>query len=673
MDIKLALINLFDILLRVPSLFLLDEIFQSNLSDLGLYPSSLLPLHKEADFDFVTGESNHTLVKPYSSKDNYDPIAFGNLTLGLSNVIEYGISTPFFSYLDWIFINGGVLGILLQLFLLLSGILFSLFTLTLWTKHMVKMYSFLFSVFLINVSYRCNHQASINLGQASIMPLRSLLNLDLVTVFESIPAVFYVLWNIASQAVLASGYLFVHSKPSIPMLQGMLALSFIIPSFTVMLPLANNPVPMWGLILLSAHAVFVICFKLPKVYAEVKDRICYVVAVVRVEGVMTFVETEWLRLSIPSIFRAFWFIRSGIYFYVYAASAAHQEWDAENLIPLAKIILVRGCETLPSILGMSAIFAWISSKTYGMCQKFLLIPNEEVAHVGPVSGVLFIILAFQNGLSTLKPAARIVRLLRNVFLLIACFLHFIHNAVDPVLMSLAASANPDYSRHMRALSIYAVLTFVTLSGLSLLWSTHLMSTWLLAVSGFSIEVVSKVVISLTLYALFLADAKFNDFWDKLDDYVYCVRCVGRALEFLVGLFLLCNSAFILVFESGGAIRAVLVGLHAYFNLWCEARVGWNTFTRRRTAVHKIATLDTVSSSVQIDDVCAICFNDLRSASPNVTVKVTPCRHYFHDVCLRKWLYIQDRCPMCHQTLWPPAKTTSEAQIAEEEEIAPHQE
>ena len=121
MDIKLALINLFDIILRVPSLFLLDEIFQSNLSDLGLYPSSLLPLHKEADFDFVTGESNHTLVKPYSSKDNYDPIAFGNLTLGLSNVIEYGISTPFFSYLDWIFINGGVLGILLQLFLLLTG------------------------------------------------------------------------------------------------------------------------------------------------------------------------------------------------------------------------------------------------------------------------------------------------------------------------------------------------------------------------------------------------------------------------------------------------------------------------------------------------------------------------------------------------------------------------
>jgi hypothetical protein len=77
-------------------------------------------------------------------------------------------------------------------------------------------------------------------------------------------------------------------------------------------------------------------------------------------------------------------------------------------------------------------------------------PNDEgSSHVGPVSAVLFIILAFQNGLSALKPAARIVRLLRNVFLLIACFLHFIHNAVDPVLMSLAARYLHDYTAHIR--------------------------------------------------------------------------------------------------------------------------------------------------------------------------------------------------------------------------------
>ena len=88
------------------------------------------------------------------------------------------------------------------------------------------------------------------------------------------------------------------------------------------------------------------------------------------------------------------------------------------------------------------------------------------------------------------------------------------------------------------------------------------------------------------------------------------------VDFLVGLFLLCNSAFILVFESGGAIRALLVGLHAYFNLWCEARVGWKIFTRRRTAVHKIATLETVEKLDELDDVCAICFHDLKSTGSN---------------------------------------------------------
>lgn len=28
--------------------------------------------------------------------------------------------------------------------------------------------------------------------------------------------------------------------------------------------------------------------------------------------------------------------------------------------------------------------------------------------------------------------------------------------------------------------------------------------------------------------------------------------------------------------------------------------------------------------------------------------VTPCSHFFHANCLRKWLYVQDTCPLCHQ-------------------------
>ena len=34
--------------------------------------------------------------------------------------------------------------------------------------------------------------------------------------------------------------------------------------------------------------------------------------------------------------------------------------------------------------------------------------------------------------------------------------------------------------------------------------------------------------------------------------------------------------------------------------------------------------------------------------------VTSCHHFFHGACLRKWLYVQDSCPMCHQRVTPAA-------------------
>jgi E3 ubiquitin-protein ligase RNF139 len=55
-----------------------------------------------------------------------------------------------------------------------------------------------------------------------------------------------------------------------------------------------------------------------------------------------------------------------------------------------------------------------------------------------------------------------------------------------------------------------------------------------------------------------------------------------------------------------------------------------------------------------DDVCAICYQDL------TTARITKCNHYFHGVCLRKWLYVQDICPLCHETLYNLNDTNDES-------------
>lgn len=214
-------------------------------------------------------------------------------------------------------------------------------------------------------------------------------------------------------------------------------------------------------------------------------------------------------------------------------------------------------------------------------------------------------------------------------------------------MSLSASHNPSTHRHVRALGVCAFLIIFPISLLVYLWSQHTISTWLLAVSAFSIEVIVKVIVSLMIYSLFLIDAYRSTFWEQLDDYVYYIRAFGNTIEFCFGIFLFFNGAWILLFESGGAIRAVMMCIHAYFNIWCEARAGWSVFMKRRTAVNKINSLREASPDQldRLDDVCAICYQEMHSA------KITCCNHYFHGVCLRKWLYVQDRCPLCHDILY----------------------
>lgn len=50
-----------------------------------------------------------------------------------------------------------------------------------------------------------------------------------------------------------------------------------------------------------------------------------------------------------------------------------------------------------------------------------------------------------------------------------------------------------------------------------------------------------------------------------------------------------------------------------------------------------------------------------------SAKITRCNHYFHGVCLRKWLYVQDRCPFCHEIIMnqDPLATPANAQPTEQ--------
>ena len=277
------------------------------------------------------------------------------------------------------------------------------------------------------------------------------------------------------------------------------------------------------------------------------------------------------------------------------------------------------------------------------------------------------LLAFQTGLSSIEPPARILRLFRNVCLIVVAVLQSQHTVVHGQLMSLGAGQNIHIIRHVRALTLAAFLAVTPAIFVWWLWTTEdKADTWLLALTALSAEIIVKVLVSVLTYVLFIIDSARSTFWNNFDDYVYVVQSVGKTIEFFIGIFLFVNGVWKFVFESGGAVRAVMMCLHAYFNIWLQAIKGWRTFIRRQGASKKVGLLPVATERqiAKFDDVCSICYHPF-----NGCVRVTNCEHLFHDVCLRKWLYIKDVCPLCHQSIVASSTSEVASQVGTRDRLA----
>lgn len=537
----------------------------------------------------------------------------------------------------------------------------------LYTKHLVIVYLYLMSVGIVFVSYWTNVSAMKQIQTLTLAAtdpatsiLEDILNLNMKNLLDLDGPGILVIQNFAIQFLLAVLFRNVHLGPRHATIQKLLPLSFMAPSFLAMLPVPQNLLhhsPVFSSLLPLFLVKYVLWSSAYNVIQVIYAGYQHGRLFVSNYGLSALVETEWMRLNVPCVLRVFWVMRVAEHAILLLMD--NYEEDAEeglkvstllavqSLASMAKSLLVTGCETITAVLGMTSVISFFCHYIGNFFQWILLTDEEEDKSIGTVSAILFYILALQTGLTSLNPEKRFIRLCRNFCLLFTALLHFLHNIVNPMLMSLSASHNPSTHRHVRALGVCAFLIIFPISLLVYLWSQHTISTWLLAVSAFSIEVIVKVVVSLMIYSLFLIDAYRSTFWEQLDDYVYYIRAFGNTIEFCFGIFLFFNGAWILLFESGGAIRAVMMCIHAYFNIWCEARAGWSVFMKRRTAVNKINSLREASADQldTLDDVCAICYQEMHSA------KITRCNHYFHGVCLRKWLYVQDRCPLCHDILY----------------------
>lgn len=533
--------------------------------------------------------------------------------------------------------------------LCVAGIIGCSIVLVLSQKSLFRFYSLFFGVLLCLTSVLVNyHIADIHHEGAP----------DLGLLPRTRPALWLAL--VALQLVLATGYVFLLDIKA--PYSGLVMLDVLFPVIGFLIHLPPDVRRALGVIsgfLLGLNTAVCLLIRLRGLYYSCRYVYLLVRHMYRIYGLQLLLEDTWKRIRVPDVLRVFWITRvlAQAVVLLYAVRVAHMEetggdgfyitWDV--FWDLCSSLIISGCDSTLTVLGMSAV---ISSAAHYLGLGVLLFigsaEDEEDRRLGFVAPVLFFILALQTGLSGLEPVERLVRLSRNLCLLLTAVLHFVHGMTEPVLMALSASHVRSFRRHAPALLVSLALLTLPIILSIVLWQRYALNTWLFAVTAFCVELCLKVLVSLTVYVLFMVDGHYGALWEKLDDYVYYVRSAGNVVEFVFGIVMFGNGAYTMAFESGSKIRACMMCLHAYFNIYLQAKSGWRTFAKRRAAVRRIHQLPEVTGGELrgVEDVCAICYQEFVAAA-----RVTPCHHYFHALCLRKWLYIQDTCPMCHQRVY----------------------
>uniref|UniRef100_A0A670IUI1 RING finger protein 145-like n=1 Tax=Podarcis muralis TaxID=64176 RepID=A0A670IUI1_PODMU len=263
---------------------------------------------------------------------------------------------------------------------------------------------------------------------------------------------------------------------------------------------------------------------------------------------------------------------------------------------------------------------------------------------GVTEGVTLLLLALQTGLLGLQLLERTFLLSIILFIVVTSTLQSMIEIADPIVLGLGATRNRSFWKHFRGISMCLfLLVFPGFMAYKIAHFFH-MDFWLLILVSSCMLTSLQVMGTLFIYTLFMIELFQDTPMEKMDEIVYYINAVSRVLEFLVAVCVVAYGTWESIFGEWSWLGASVIIIHCYFNVWLRAHSGWKSFLLRREAAKKISLLPRATSRQLLDhnDVCAICFQEMTLAV------VVPCGHFFHDGCLRKWFFVQDTCPLCHQ-------------------------
>ncbi|XP_051956543.1 RING finger protein 145-like [Xyrauchen texanus] len=381
------------------------------------------------------------------------------------------------------------------------------------------------------------------------------------------------------------------------------------------------------------------------------------VQVVEVYGLLALGMSLWNQLVLPVLFMCFWLVLFALQLYTYF-STRDQPPSRERLLFLFLTSIAECCSTPYSLLGLVFTVSFVALGVLTLCKFYLqghrAFMNDNTMHRGMTEGITLLILSVQTGLIELQVIHRAFLLSIILFIVVASILQSMLEIADPIVLALGASRDKSLWKHFRAVSLCLFLLIFPAYMAYMICQFFHMDFWLLIIISSSILTSLQVLGTLLIYVLFMVEEFRKVPVENMDEVIYYVNGTYRLLEFLVAVCVVAYGVSETLFGEWTVMGSTIILVHSYYNVWLRAQLGWQSFLLRRDAVHKIQNMPTASTLQlqQHNDICSICYQDMKSAV------ITPCSHFFHAACLKKWLYVQETCPLCHGQLKSQLQPTS---------------
>ncbi|KAE9418156.1 hypothetical protein Angca_009729 [Angiostrongylus cantonensis] len=370
-------------------------------------------------------------------------------------------------------------------------------------------------------------------------------------------------------------------------------------------------------------------------------------AIFVVRGLAGGFVTIWRRLRIAELMTCAWLTMFTIRLYIeiWEKGCTWREAGPALLASIAESTNTP-ISLLSLALTVSFVCKWIVDGTQ------LVIGGRRdhghvLAHSGYTEALTLVLLCLQTGLLGMKTEKKAFLLGLVLFIVMSALLQSLYELLEPQLLSLAALPSASRGRHIRCLLLAANL-FVAPIIMACAITTFLpIDLWCVIIVSNCVLTTIHAASSTVQYAIGMIDSRSSKPWGHADDLMFWTRMVTKIFELSIALIVLVYG---IVFTLPGswtlATVAVLV-FHVIFNIYRRMETLLLSLTSRQTAMNKVNRLPRASKEELKDrsDVCAICFMEMWEEA-----RVTPCKHFFHGACLRKWLYIKQVCPLCYSEL-----------------------